>query len=184
MLLPANTFLGCAMQTLVLALQTLSDVAFVGLAAWMFFMVRPQIRNLKSLVEAKQGQIDIVEADRDRWKAMAAPALAAEHQAMKGVAEEMAKQKHGLEKLLEEEKAQAEKRLYYGIGFGCFEGALRLSALQMFYSQAAKNPFLMLNFSEYLEQEKDILLGEGKKALSGNKPDLAHLNKTMRTGQN
>ncbi len=171
-------------------LSLLRDAAFVGLTAWMFFMLRPQISNLRSTIQVKDAQIDLLEAEKGRLKEQTDPAMAAEYKTVLEFAREMRSQKQQLEqetkemllaiKQLKVEKGKTEAAVKAaftrGIGVGCIEGSTAIWHAFQDFKATEGLPFVIdRRLFELLWEKRAELAAQGKKALEGERPTLPNL---------
>ena len=172
----------------------LRDAAFVGLTAWMFFMLRPQISNLRSTIQVKDAQIDLLEAERDRLKEQTDPAMAAEYKTVLEFAREMRSQKQQLEqekkemqlaiKQLEGEKGETKfsftAAVTAGIAIGCFEGSVAIwYAFRDYEASEAKQYVIDRKLFDLLNEKRKQLMDQGRKASSGERPALPNLKRAV-----
>jgi hypothetical protein len=142
------------------------------------------LKLAKQVVQTKDATIDLLREERDRYKALALPAVAAEHKAAMEFAERVSAQKQQLEQSVKPLKeamakgqAETEQQRNLGVGIGCMEGAAGLELLVGDYlkpSQTATGPF---DFIAAIGNLRDKLLKQAQEAVEGRRPALSNLHR-------
>jgi hypothetical protein len=140
------------------------------------------LKLAKQVVQTKDATIDLLREERDRYKALATPAVAAEHKAAMEFAERVSAQKQTLEQTTKQLKeamakgqAETEQQRLLGVAIGLMEGAAGLGRLFDDYlksSQTATGPF---DFVAMIGNLHKNLVDQMREATQGKRPAFTNL---------
>jgi hypothetical protein len=142
------------------------------------------LRLANQVIQTKQATVDLLKEERDRYKALAMPAVAAEHKAAIEFAERIAAEKQDLEQSINQMKGEIDKgqeeteqEQLLGVSLGCSEAAAGLELLIGDYlasPRLATGPF---DFIAAIKSLRENLLEQAREAIVGRRPAYPNLHR-------
>jgi hypothetical protein len=162
------------MQIAILIIQAAILAIIVIGGIWLRYVVNQQLALKKS-------EIEVLQAEKERLEGLKAPAIIAEHKAMKEFAEDMTRQNQRLQEALkqfEDEKGRAESGAYMkmlkGMGIAFLDGAGTIDRI-IEYRKKATNVFAQLELDAMLQEASALLYKQAATAFDGKRPSLSNV---------